>query len=240
MAFWIIWMPCWTAAPPVSAEARLGAWKQMMAMRIITTQYLWLSPTTLNVGPRKPPHLDGLNIGLAPCTRSDPARRRRTRSARRRSEPSTASCRRTGCRSPCEAQDEQRPDRDHEGQEELRERDDEERDAQEDHEPMEKTTAAKTRSSRMIPASFSMSSDQQAGVVVERPAAHMARSPSSGRHRRQERGRHAHGQARWRVGHVADVEARLQGERQTRPILKTFHMKVGSVSETSLRSTAHP
>jgi hypothetical protein len=43
MAFWIIWMPCWTAAPPVSAEARLGAWKQMMAMRIITTQYLALA-----------------------------------------------------------------------------------------------------------------------------------------------------------------------------------------------------
>ena len=55
MAFWIIWMPCWTAAPPVNADARLGAWKQMMAMRIITTQYFRLSPTTLKVGPRKPP-----------------------------------------------------------------------------------------------------------------------------------------------------------------------------------------
>ena len=38
MVFWTIWMPCWTAAPPVSAEARLGAWKQMIAIRIITTQ----------------------------------------------------------------------------------------------------------------------------------------------------------------------------------------------------------
>ena len=38
MAFWIIWMPCWTAAPPVSAEARLGAWKHRMAISSISTQ----------------------------------------------------------------------------------------------------------------------------------------------------------------------------------------------------------
>ena len=36
------------------------------------------------------------------------------------------------CRPPREAQDEQRPDGDHEGQEQLRQRDDEERDAEED------------------------------------------------------------------------------------------------------------
>jgi hypothetical protein len=55
MAFWIIWIPCCTTAPPVSAAARLGAWKQMIAIRIITTEYFRLSPTTLKVEPRKPP-----------------------------------------------------------------------------------------------------------------------------------------------------------------------------------------
>jgi hypothetical protein len=55
MALCNIWTPCWIAAPPVSAEARLGAWKQMMAMRIITMQYRRLSPTTLKFAPRKPP-----------------------------------------------------------------------------------------------------------------------------------------------------------------------------------------
>jgi hypothetical protein len=38
MAFWTIWMPCWIAAPPVSAERQARAWKQMIAITIIRTQ----------------------------------------------------------------------------------------------------------------------------------------------------------------------------------------------------------
>ncbi len=39
---------------------------------------------------------------------------------------------------------------------------------------------------------------------------------------------------------VGDVEAGLQGECKHHPILKTFHMKVGTVSDTSFRNTAQP
>ena len=60
---------------------------------------------------------------------------------------------------PGQAEHEQRANGDHKGQEHLGERDDEERDAQEDHVPERRDhRRARTRSSRMIPASFNRSS----------------------------------------------------------------------------------
>ena len=62
-------------------------------------------------------------------------------------------------RPPREAQDEERADRDDEGQEQLRQRDTTKSAMQRNTTlPIEQTTAANTRSSRVMPASFSRSS----------------------------------------------------------------------------------
>ena len=69
---------------------------------------------------------------------------------------------------PRKAQQEQRADRNDKGQEELGQRDDEQRDAQEDDRSRtRRSAAASSRSSRNMLASFMMSGDLDARVVVE-------------------------------------------------------------------------